>query len=153
MDKLIIAGAVILSSFISTPKLIQDHLDIKTYEPIKAIELKEYAPKAQISVSTPPPIETKVSGGCEGIRAKLADLGVSGAELDAAIKLAMRESTCNEYARNATSSACGAFQSLPCGKWGPMGSTEYYKNAISYCKQRYSSFQQALAFQLSHGWY
>lgn len=108
------------------------------------------APKV-VSYTTP---TTQVSsGGCEGLRAKMSSLGVSGANLDAAITLAKRESSCNEFAVNSSSNACGAYQSLPCGKWGAPGTTEYYLGAINYVNSRYGSYVNALAHSYSAGWY
>lgn len=151
---LILGLAVIAQPFLVNQPIVDrpvEHtVEIKQFEdkqPLAKLELPSIRP------SNVPKPQRRVSGGCEAIRAKLSALGVSGAELDAAIQLAMRESTCNEYAVNKSSGACGAYQSLPCGKWGATASTEYYKNAISYCKQRYGSFQSALAFQLKNGWY
>lgn len=90
--------------------------------------------------------------GCEGIRKRLAALGVVGSELDAAITLAMRESTCREHVVNSIG-ACGAFQSLPCGKWGATGTDEYYKGAIKYARDRYGSYNAALSHSYAKNWY
>ncbi len=108
------------------------------------------APKV-ISYTTP--TTQASSGGCEGLRSKMSSLGVSGANLDAAITLAKRESSCNEFAVNSSSNACGAYQSLPCGKWGAPGATEYYLGAINYVNSRYGSYVNALAHSYSSGWY
>lgn len=96
---------------------------------------------------------SQLASGCTPLRTQLANLGVSGANLDAAITLAMRESSCNHYAVNASSGACGAFQSLPCGKWGAMGTTEYLRGAIAYANSRYGSYVNALSHSYNHGWY
>lgn len=125
------------------------------------------APKILLAVKdTPKPVEPirdmstsviqepspKQSGGCGAIRAKLANLGVPENQLDSAIKLAVRESTCNEYAVNQIG-ACGAFQSLPCGKWGQPGTEAYYRGAINYANSRYGGYNQALAHSLQFSWY
>lgn len=92
------------------------------------------------------------SGSCVDIQNKLAALGVPADQLAAAGQLAMRESTCNEYVVNSIG-ACGAFQSLPCGKWGSPGTTEYYRGAINYANSRYGGYNQALAHSLANNWY
>lgn len=94
----------------------------------------------------------RVSGSCADIQAKLANLGVPADQLAAAGQLAMRESTCNEYVVNSIG-ACGAFQSLPCGKWGAPGTTEYYRGAINYANARYGGYNGALAHSLANNWY
>ena len=104
-----------------------------------------------VSYTTPTPQAS--SGGCEGLRNKLSSLGVSGANLDAAITLAKRESSCNEYSVNKSSGACGAFQSLPCGKWGAPGTDQYYLGAINYANSRYGSYSAALSFSYANNWY
>jgi len=108
------------------------------------------APKVVQSTTPTPQVS---SGGCEGLRNKLSSLGVLGANLDAAITLAKRESSCNEYAVNKSSGACGAFQSLPCGKWGAPGTDQYYLGAINYANSRYGSYSGALSFSYANGWY
>ena len=92
------------------------------------------------------------SGSCADIQAKLARLGVPENQLAAAGQLAMRESTCNEYVVNSIG-ACGAFQSLPCGKWGSPGTDEYYRGAINYANSRYGGYNGALAHSLANNWY
>lgn len=94
-----------------------------------------------------------VSGNrCPAIEAKLAALGVPEDQLAAAGQLAYRESTCNETVYNSIG-ACGAFQSLPCGKWGAPGTTQYYQGAIAYANSRYGGYNQALAHSLANNWY
>lgn len=94
-----------------------------------------------------------VSGNrCPNIEAKLASLGVPADQLAAAGQLAYRESTCNETVYNSIG-ACGAFQSLPCGKWGAPGTTQYYQGAIAYANNRYGGYNQALAHSLANNWY
>lgn len=95
---------------------------------------------------------TPRSGSCADIQAKLARLGVPENQLAAAGQLAMRESTCNEYVVNSIG-ACGAFQSLPCGKWGSPGTDEYYRGAIKYANDRYGGYNGALAHSLANNWY
>ena len=89
---------------------------------------------------------------CPDIEAKLAALGVPEDQLAAAGQLAYRESTCNETVYNSIG-ACGAFQSLPCGKWGAPGTTQYYQGAIAYANSRYGGYNQALAHSLANNWY
>lgn len=115
-------------------------------KPAQAVS-KVVAPKASAAPAT------GVSGGCAGIRAKLARLGVPANQLDSAIRLAIRESSCNEYAVNRNGGACGAFQSLPCGKWGSPGTDSYYRGAIAYANSRYNGYNGALAFSLRNNWY
>jgi len=96
---------------------------------------------------------TSVSGNrCPVIEAKLAALGVPADQLAAAGQLAYRESTCNETVYNSIG-ACGAYQSLPCGKWGAPGTTQYYQGAIAYANSRYGGYNQALAHSLANNWY
>lgn len=92
-------------------------------------------------------------GNCTTLSSQLGALGINGAELNAAIILATRESSCRDSAVNASSGACGAFQSYPCGKWGQPGTTQYLQGAISYVKGRYGSFQAALAHSYAKNWY
>lgn len=99
----------------------------------------------------PAPVVT-TSGNCIDIQNKLASLGVPQDQLAAAGQLAFRESTCNEFVVNSIG-ACGAFQSLPCGKWGQPGTDEYYRGAINYANTRYGGYNQALQHSLSFNWY
>lgn len=119
---------------------------------VASIQAAQAASVPKVVQSTTP-TQKASSTGCEGLRAKLSSLGVSGANLDAAITLAKRESSCNEYAVNKSSGACGAFQSLPCGKWGAPGSDQYYLNAINYANSRYGSYVNALNFSYANNWY
>lgn len=91
-------------------------------------------------------------GNCVAIQEKLARLGVPQDQLASAGTLAMRESSCNEYVVNSIG-ACGAFQSLPCGKWGSPGTDEYYRGAIAYANNRYGGYNGALAFSYANNWY
>lgn len=93
------------------------------------------------------------TNGCDELRSKLSRLGVPGHELDSAIQLAMRESSCNSGAVNAESGACGEFQSYPCGKWGTPGTDQYLSNAINYAKNRYGGYNGALSHSLANNWY
>lgn len=108
--------------------------------------------KEVAQVSTPQPV-VRSSGGCEELRGKLLALGVGEYEIDAAITLAQRESSCNEYARNSDGGACGYFQSLPCGKWGMPGSDTYLPGAIAYARGRYGNYNNALAHSYAFNWY
>lgn len=92
------------------------------------------------------------SDACGALRARLAAKGIVGSELNAAITLATRESSCRPSAYN-PSGACGEFQSLPCGKWGAPGTDGYLSGAIGYVKARYGSFGAALAHSYAHNWY
>ena len=92
------------------------------------------------------------SGTCPAIVAKLAALGVPSDQLTAAGQLAFRESTCDEYVTNEIG-ACGAFQSLPCGKWGATASDSYYRGAIAYANSTYGGYNGALAHSLAYNWY
>lgn len=93
------------------------------------------------------------TSNCTQLRGRLASLGVSGSNLDSAITLAMRESSCNSAAVNASSGACGEFQSYPCGKWGTPGTDQYLRNAIKYARDRYGSYNGALSHSLANNWY
>lgn len=119
---------------------------------VASIQAAQAAP-APKTASYAAPTPQASSGGCESLRNKLSNLGVSGANLDAAITLAKRESSCNEYAVNKSSGACGAFQSLPCGKWGAPGTDQYYLGAINYANSRYGSYSAALSFSYANNWY
>lgn len=96
---------------------------------------------------------TTASSNCDTLRSQLSRLGITGAELNAAITLATRESSCRDGAVNASSGACGAFQSLPCGKWGAPGTDQYLRGAINYAKSRYGGFVAALNHSYAKGWY
>lgn len=91
--------------------------------------------------------------GCSELRQRLSKFGVRRAELDSAIKLAIRESGCSSGAINSSSGACGSFQSLPCGKWGSPGTDQYLRGAINYSKSRYGGFVGALNHSLANNWY
>lgn len=99
------------------------------------------------------PVAPRLSGGCPELRTKLLTLGVGEFEIDSAIILAQRESSCNEYARNGDGGACGYYQSLPCGKWGQPGSDTYLPGAIAYARNRYGDYNSALAHSYANGWY
>ncbi len=94
-----------------------------------------------------------LASGCEALRSQMLELGVGAHEIDSAIKLAMRESSCNHNARNKSSNACGVYQSLPCGKWGAPGTTEYLQGAINYARSRYGDYNKALAHSYANNWY
>jgi len=107
--------------------------------------------KEVTQVQTVAPVQ-RSSGGCDELRGKLLALGVGDYEIDSAITLAGRESSCNEYAQN-PGGACGYFQSLPCGKWGMPGSESYLVGAIAYARAVYGDYNNALAHSYSHNWY
>lgn len=93
------------------------------------------APKTANAVSSVP-------AGCGHLSSLLQAKGIVGAELDAALNIATRESSCNFNAVNKSSGACRYFQELPCGKWG--GDVDSHINgAISYARGRYGSFSGA----------
>jgi len=133
---------------------LEKQLQAKAAEKARIAQIQraqaEAAPKV---VTNATPTIKASSTGCDGLRAKLSSLGVLGANLDAAITLAKRESSCNEYAVNSSSGACGAFQSLPCGKWGAPGTNQYYLGAINYANSRYGSYVNALNFSYANNWY
>lgn len=121
--------------------------------PVEAVP--EPIPVVEAIVEAPAPVYVapKQSGGCPELRDKLLALGVGAGEIDSAITLAQRESSCNEFARNNDGGACGYFQSLPCGKWGLPGSDTYLPGAINYVRVRYGDYNNALAHSYSHNWY
>lgn len=138
-------------------KKIKDLEDrYKTLEVSKANEKAEQNRLALASQKVEQAIVPKASalsgGSCADIQAKLARLGVPADQLASAGTLAMRESSCNEHVVNSIG-ACGAFQSLPCGKWGATGTDEYYRGAINYANSRYGGYNQALAFSYANNWY
>lgn len=94
-----------------------------------------------------------LASGCEALRSQMLSLGVGEYEINSAITLAMRESSCNHNARNKSSNACGVYQSLPCGKWGSPGTTEYLIGAIRYTRNRYGDYNKALAHSYANNWY
>lgn len=129
--------------------------DYKALEVSKANEKAEKDRIAQAQSRLAQAVVPKASasgGNCVAIQEKLARLGVPQDQLASAGTLAMRESSCNEYVVNSIG-ACGAFQSLPCGKWGSPGTDEYYRGAIAYANNRYGGYNQALAFSYANNWY
>lgn len=132
----------------------RDELNKALQAKLKAKE-RDIASKAQNAVTAPLRTQTAYAStsGCEELSAKLQRLGVGGAELQAGLTLATRESSCRSTAVNAQSGACGEFQSYPCGKWGTPGTDEYLINAIAYSQNRYSGFVNALAHSYANNWY
>lgn len=129
--------------------------DYKALEVSKANEKAEKDRIAQAQSRLAQAVVPKASasgGNCVAIQEKLARLGVPQDQLASAGTLAMRESSCNEYVVNSIG-ACGAFQSLPCGKWGSPGTDEYYRGAIAYANNRYGGYNGALAFSYANNWY
>ena len=108
--------------------------------------------KAVAQNNQQPVVTQRGAPNCDVLREKLLALGVGGGEIDSAITLAQRESSCNEYAQN-SGGACGYFQSLPCGKWGMPGSDSYLPGAIGYVRARYGDYNNALAHSYSFNWY
>ncbi len=128
-------------------KQLEADLQARNAEKVRIAALQQKT--AQASAVKP----TTASSNCDTLRSQLSRLGVSGAELNAAITLATRESSCRDGAVNASSGACGAFQSLPCGKWGAPGTDQYLRGAINYAKSRYGGFVAALNHSYAKGWY
>lgn len=128
-------------------KQLEADLQARNAEKVRIAALQQKT--AQASSVKP----TTASSNCDTLRSQLSRLGVSGAELNAAITLATRESSCRDGAVNASSGACGAFQSLPCGKWGAPGTDQYLRGAINYAKSRYGGFVAALNHSYAKGWY
>lgn len=129
-------------------KQLQAELQAKREKKANEAKLAQATPAPQ----TPQPTHRVAGGSCINIQEKLSALGVPADQLAAAGQLAMRESTCNEHVYNEIG-ACGAFQSLPCGKWGAPGTDEYYRGAIAYANGRYGGYPQALAHSLANNWY
>lgn len=121
---------------------------------LKAKE-RDIAVKAQRAVTSPVRSQTAYASTstCAELSSKLSRLGVTGSELNSAIILATRESSCNSGAVNVESGACGEFQSYPCGKWGTPGTDQYLTNAIQYARDRYGSYTGALNHSLNNNWY
>lgn len=132
-----------------TEQLIKEKQELEKQLQSKREEAKKIA-DSKVQVTQ---VAVASSGGCDELRNKMANLGVSGANLDAAITLAKRESSCNAYAVNGSGGACGYFQSLPCGKWGAPGTDQYLLGAINYANSRYGSYLNALAHSYANNWY
>ena len=118
----------------------------------KAEQKRIATAQAKIATVVTPKASASSGGSCVAIQNKLASLGVPADQLASAGTLAMRESSCNEFVVNSIG-ACGAFQSLPCGKWGSPGTDEYYRGAIKYANDRYGGYNGALAFSYANNWY
>lgn len=91
--------------------------------------------------------------GCEQLGVRLSGLGVSSGDMSAALFIAQKESGCASGAVNASSGACGEFQSLPCGKWGSPGTDTYLTHAINYANSRYGGWQGAYNFWIANHWW
>lgn len=126
--------------------------DLQAKKEQKAKDLAVKAQQAAQATYTPQKAYA-ASGNCAELSAHLQRLGVNGAELTAGITLATRESSCRSSAINASSGACGEFQSWPCGKWGTPGTDQYLLNAIAYSKNRYGGFVNALSHSYANNWY
>lgn len=118
---------------------------------------------ASTPVETPPKPATPApapvtSGGaitnCTQLRARLAAVGVSSADIPAAINIATRESGCRSNAVNPSSGACNVFQEYTCGKWGGTGNVDaHIRGADSYAKSVYGGWWGAWsAWQSKHWW-
>lgn len=128
----------------------------KTERPVtKAKPKKQAKPKPKPVVKQQPiaPPVTPVAG-CDQLSQLLANIGLSAQEVDAAIQIATRESTCNSQAVNASSGACNFFQEFPCGKWGGLNDIiGHLKGADTYAKTRYGGWLEALAFWNANNWW
>ncbi len=85
----------------------------------------------------------------------MAAAGIPESEWSAAEILIQRESSWNPNAVNPNGGACGLVQALPCSKLGANWSDPVValKWGDQYVKQRYGSWQQALAHSYANGWY
>jgi TolA-binding protein len=139
-------------------KIQQQEIDLEAARQAKAQKVEaqrlaaEKAAQAQATLAIVPKASA-ATGSCAELSTKLSRLGLHGDELSAAITLATRESSCRSAAVNASSGACGEFQSYPCGKWGSPGTDQYLLNAIKYARDRYGSYTGALAFSYANNWY
>lgn len=121
-------------------------IDFKSIKP-----KKKPKPKPVVYYSTPV--------GCTGVRNIFTSLGVTGNELNAAMQVVIKESSCNHTIANRYSGAYGLPQALPGYKMASHGA-DWRTNPrtqlrwmISYVRGRYGSFQAAYRWQLNHGWY
>jgi hypothetical protein len=134
------------------------HANVNT---LQVAALTEAARKAQVAAAAqaaarraappaPRPAPRPVSGDCASW---LAAAGVT--DMTSATNLIQRESGCNPYAVNRTSGACGVAQEVPCGKSGcSSGDGACQVQWMNgYVLARYSSWANALAFQIANGWY
>lgn len=143
-------------------------MGFENYQPKKPISKKIKLSKTLSEVKpkiVPPKVEkpaqpARVSqtshssiSGCGELRSKLASLGVPSNQLNSAISLASKESGCSSSAVNSSSGACGSFQSLPCGKWGSPGTTQYLRGAINYANSNYGGFNGAWSHSSQNNWY
>lgn len=117
------------------------------------LEQQKLAEASRKATATPKASAATGTSNCNELRTKMSALGVNGSELDAAITLASRESSCRSSAVNKSSGACGEYQSYPCGKWGTPGTQQYLQNAIAYARGRYGSYNAALAHSYANNWY
>lgn len=130
---------------------LQAKLDRKRSEEKRLAEASKKA--VAVAIQTQTVQASPGTSNCNQLRSRLSGLGVSGSNLNSAITLAMRESSCNSAAVNAESGACGEFQSYPCGKWGTPGTDSYLRHAINYANSRYGSYDAALSHSLAKNWY
>lgn len=124
--------------------------EIALVEELPPLEVQEKAPVAPIA---PKPTTTPVAG-CEQLRSLLVQHGLNSSEVEAALQIAKRESSCNSGATNKSSGACNFFQEYPCGKWG--GQTDiagHIAGADSYAKNRYGGWLGALSFWQNNHWW
>lgn len=125
----------------------------------KAVPKPTPAPQQKQSTQTAPQRAPAASQGgflvgCDNLRTKLAQHGLSAAEISAAINIATRESGCNQGAVNPSSGACNVFQELSCGKWGGRHNlAAHIRGADAYAKARYGGWVNAWAdWQRKHWW-
>lgn len=122
----------------------------------KAKPKKQEKPKPvvkPVEVAPPVTVPTPIAG-CEQLRELLIPIGLNAQEVEAAIQIATRESTCNSAAQNASSGACNFFQEYPCGKWGGLSDINgHLVGADTYAKVRYGGWLEALSFWQSNHWW
>ena len=132
---------------------------LKPVEPVAPIPEPKPQPVAQSAQSTAPQqAYTAPSGGflsgCGALQQKMAEMGYSPAEINAAINIATHESGCRQIAQNPTSGACNVFQEYPCGKWGGQNNLEaHIRGAGNYANAVYGGWVGAWAtWQSQHWW-
>ncbi len=148
-------------------KLEQQNLDqqkkIQELEQQLSVRRENAAKLAAAVTMTARASAASMPAGCDNVRTQLAAIGVTGAEADAAVNIASRESGCTPCKLNGGAINCGytgnlacnVFQELPCGKWGSNAGdvAAHFRGADSYAKGRYGSWQGAwAAWQNKHWW-
>lgn len=129
------------------PEPTQKKRPVTKVKPKKQVKPKPVV--KPVEVAPPAPV-----AGCEQLRELLIPIGLNAQEVDAAIQIATRESSCNSSAQNSSSGACNFFQEYPCGKWGGLSDiTGHLKGADTYAKVRYGGWLEALSFWQSNHWW